>query len=86
MRGGSVTAKTQYTSASPAFEMKLLAPSSTNSSPSRRAVVVMEATSEPASDSVIAKAVMTSPARERESHASFWSSVPASTIGVEPSA
>ena len=43
----------------PALEIRVLAPSRTYPDPSRRAVVAMPATSDPASGSVIAKAVIT---------------------------
>ena len=69
----------------PALEIRVLAPSSTYPGPSRRAVVAIAATSDPASGSVIANAVITFPSAIGPSHRCFCASDPASTIGVVPS-
>jgi len=53
-RSGSTVATTTLTSAMPPLEMKTLVPLSTHSSPSRRAVVRSDLTSEPAPASVTA--------------------------------
>ena len=55
--------------------MKVLDPVSTQSSPSRRAVVRSPCRSEPAPGSVIAIAVIISPRTNGGSHRSFCSSV-----------
>ncbi len=57
----SVLAATNTTSALTPLVMNILAPFNTQKSPSRRAVVRIDATSEPASGSVTATAVSTSP-------------------------
>ncbi len=58
----------------------ILVPSRTNSSPSRRAVMRMPCTSEPAPGSVIEKAARYSPAAIRGRNRCFCSSVPCDAI------
>ena len=60
----------------PAFVMNCLAPSMTQSSPSRRARVFVFAASEPPSASVSPNAPRISPAHSRGIHSRRWSSVP----------
>ena len=64
------------TSASGALVIHRLVPETTNSSPSRTAVVVSDDGSEPASGSVRAKLATTSPLASRGSHSRRCSSVP----------
>src|ERR1700687_3130446 len=64
--------------------MKIFRPLTTKGSPSRLAVVVMPATSEPASGSVIARAAMCSPRMAGTSHLRFCSSVPNLKTGWRP--
>ena len=69
----------------PAFEISVLPPSRTQPSPARRAEVESAATSDPAPGSVMAKAVITSPAAIGPSQRSRCAGVPASSSGVVPS-
>jgi hypothetical protein len=58
---GSVFAKTSWWSATVAYEIQFFCPFSTYTSPSRRAVVFIDATSEPAAGSVSPKHASFSP-------------------------
>ena len=82
---GSVFAKTTVHAAWPAFVMKVFDPFRTYSSPRRSAVVLMRATSEPASGSVSPKEQRIGASASGGSHSRFCSSVPAMTTGAEPS-
>ena len=68
----------------PPFEIHVFSPSSTQPSPSRRAVVVMAATSDPDAASVSANAAMAVPARVRVSQVRRCSVDPNSEIGPAP--
>ena len=68
----------------PALEIHVFSPSITIAPPSRRAVVCIAATSDPASASEIANAAMASPARRRGRYRCFSASDPNSEIGPEP--
>ncbi len=72
----SVAAQTTATSASAAKPIQRLAPSITQSSPSRRAVVLIAAGSLPPCGSVRAKQPMRSPRAIGGSHSAFCSSEP----------
>ncbi|CAM5676994.1 hypothetical protein SCANM63S_09953 [Streptomyces canarius] len=63
-------------------EMNTLRPVSSQSAPSLRAVVVMRWLLEPASGSVIPKAMRRVPSASPGSHCRFWSSVPKREITV----
>ena len=82
---GSVLANTTVHAAWPALEMKVFEPLSTYSSPRRTAVVLMRATSDPASGSVSPKAQRIGSSSSGVSHWRFCSSLPASSTGPEPS-
>ena len=69
-------AQTTATSAIEPLVIHVLAPSSTQSSPSRRALVRIDAGSEPWSGSVRPKQPIASPAAIRGSHSCFCSSLP----------
>ena len=69
-------AHTTATSAMDPLVIHILRPSSTQSSPSRRALVRIEPGSEPWSGSVRPKQPIASPVAMRGSHSCFWSSVP----------
>ena len=69
----------------PEFVIQFLAPLMTHSSPSRTAVVRIEAASEPASGSLSAKAGDHSPVAHLGSRRSLSSSEPKSAIGSVPS-
>ncbi|MDH6187334.1 hypothetical protein M2168_000366 [Streptomyces sp. CZ24] len=71
-----VRAKTSATSATVPLVMKILAPSMTQSPPSRRARVDTDPASDPVPGSVSAKQPSASPAASRGSHSAFCSSVP----------
>ncbi len=68
----------------PPLEIQVFAPSSTQSSPSRRAVVLIAPTSDPACGSESAKAAIASPAATRGSQRRCSVSLPASAIGPLP--
>jgi hypothetical protein len=68
----------------PPLEIQVFSPSSTQASPSSRAVQAMAATSEPAPGSLSAKAVMHSPRATRGSTACCSAVLPASVIGPLP--
>ena len=72
----SVCAHTTAKSATEPFVIHILRPSSTQSSPSRRARVRIDAGSEPWSGSVRPKQPMASPAAMFGSHCCFCSSLP----------
>ena len=72
----SVRAQTTATSASEPFVIHIFVPLSTQSSPSRRALVRIDAGSEPASGSVRPKHPIASPAAIFGSHSCFCSSEP----------
>src|ERR1700677_5172549 len=72
----SVTAQTIATSATDPLVIHILRPLRIQSDPSRRARVVIEAGSEPASGSVRPKQPSASPAAMRGSHCCFCSSEP----------
>ena len=72
----SVRAHTTATSATEPLVIHILVPSSTQSSPSRRARVRMPAGLEPKSGSVSPKQPIASPAAIRGSHSCFCSSEP----------
>lgn len=63
-------------------EMKTLRPVRIQSSPSRRAVVVMRWELDPASGSVMPKAMVRLPSARPGSQACFWSSVPKRAMTV----
>ena len=71
-----VRATTSTAPASSAPEMKYFVPLSTHSSPSRRAVVEIRWEFEPASGSVMAKAILSRPEASGGSHVDRWCSVP----------
>ena len=81
----SVFANTTYSDATPALVMNRLPPSRTYSSPSRRAVDLIAALSEPDPGSVSAYAASHSPLASFGRKRCFCSSVPASLIPSEPS-
>ena len=72
----SVMAKITYTSASPAFVMKIFVPLITYSSPSNTAVVCCPAASVPAFGSVKPKAANFLPVHKSVKNLCFCSSVP----------
>ena len=77
---GPACAQTTATSATEPLVIHIFEPLSTQSVPSRRARVRIEAGSEPASGSVSPKQPMASPVAIRGSHASFCSSEPCCQI------
>ena len=81
---GSVVAYTTRTSATGPLATKLLEPSSTQPSPSRRAVLTIENTSDPAADSVAPCPATREPSSRPGSHRRFCSGVPNRTIGITP--
>ena len=81
----SVDAKTTIQDAWPAFEMNILEPLRTYSSPWRTAVVWIPETSEPAFGSVSANEQRSGSSISCGSHSRFCSSVPARRTGAEPS-
>ena len=68
----------------PALEISVFPPSRTYSDPSRRALVAIAVTSDPAPGSVIANAVITFPSAIGPSQRSFCAGEPPSRIGVVP--
>ena len=74
---GPDLAAMKYRSACTPLVMNILVPLSTQSSPSRLAVVRMPATSEPAPGSVMPTAVISSPAITRRRYLSFCAALPA---------
>jgi hypothetical protein len=72
----SARAHTTATSAKPPLVIHIFVPSSTQSSPSRRARVRIDPGSEPESGSVSPKQPIASPAAIRGSHSCFCSSLP----------
>ena len=82
---GSVFAKTTVHAARPAFVMNVFEPLRTYSSPRRSAVVLMRATSEPASGSLRPNEQRIGSSASGGSHSRFCSSSPAMTTGAEPS-
>ena len=81
----SVDAKTIDQEACPAFVMNIFEPLRTYSSPRRSAVVLIRATSEPASGSERAKEQRIGSSRSGGSHLRFCSSDPAISTGPAPS-
>ena len=77
----SLRAQTTATSAIPPLVIHILVPLSTQSDPSRRALVRIDDGSDPESGSVSPKHPMTSPAAMRGSHSSFCSSDPKAQMG-----
>ena len=69
----------------PAFVMNILAPSTTHSPPSRRALVRVAPASEPAPGSVSPKAARRRPDASCGSHRCFCSGLPNRLIGCVPS-
>ena len=82
---GSVFAKTTVQAAWPAFVMKVFEPFRTYSSPRRTAVVLIRATSEPASGSVSPKEQRIGSSSRGGSHSRFCSSEPPIRTGPAPS-
>ena len=76
----SVMAKITYTSASPAFVMKIFVPLITYSSPSNTAVVCCPAASVPAPGSVKPKAPIFLPEHKSGKYLAFCAGVPFSLI------
>ena len=82
---GAVSAKTEVTRAIPPLVIKRFEPLRIYLSPLRTAVVRIAAASEPEPASVSANAAIHSPLAREGKYLRFCSSLPASSIGIEPS-
>lgn len=80
----SARASTVHTSATGPLVMNNFVPSSTQSSPSRRAVVRIAPASDPASGSVEAQAPISEPSHSPGSQRCRCCSVPCNQMGTEP--